>query len=148
MTHHPGAVIETAGFTVAHHRDLWRNPRRLPDDQSLNHTIIDPSSVCRNGLWRYSRHPNYFFEMVIWIGVYLFACGSAWGWTTFFAPVTITFLLLRVTGIPPTEKLQHSKERRMRIANINEPLAPLSRSLQNHDQYRRPSCQRHYPRLR
>ena len=62
-----------------------------------------PTSVCRGGLWRYSRHPNYFFEMVIWIGLYLFACGSAWGWLTFFAPLSITFLLLKVTGIPPTE---------------------------------------------
>ncbi len=61
------------------------------------------TSVCRDGLWNYSRHPNYFFEMVIWIGLYLFACGSAWGWTTIFAPLSITYLLLKVTGIPPTE---------------------------------------------
>ena len=41
--------------------------------------------------------------MVIWIGLFLFACGSAYGWTTFYAPAVITFLLLKVTGIPPTE---------------------------------------------
>ena len=61
------------------------------------------SEICREGLWRYSRHPNYFFESVIWLGFYTYACGSAWGWTTFHAPVIITFLLLKVTGIPPTE---------------------------------------------
>lgn len=61
------------------------------------------SVVCRSGLWYYSRHPNYFFESVIWMGFYVFACGSPWGWTTFHAPVLITSLLLFVTGIPPTE---------------------------------------------
>lgn len=63
----------------------------------------DSSAVCRKGLWRYSRHPNYFFEFVIWLAFYVFACGSDWGWLTFFAPGTILFLLLKVTGIPPTE---------------------------------------------
>jgi steroid 5-alpha reductase family enzyme len=63
----------------------------------------DSKSVCRDGLWRYSRHPNYFFEAVIWIGFYLFACGSEWGWTMIHAPAVIVYLLLRVTGIPPTE---------------------------------------------
>jgi len=63
----------------------------------------DPKSVCQRGLWKYSRHPNYFFESVIWIGIFLFATSSPWGWTTFYAPAIITFLLLKVTGIPPTE---------------------------------------------
>jgi steroid 5-alpha reductase family enzyme len=63
----------------------------------------DAREVCRLGLWRYSRHPNYFFESVIWTGFYVYACGSEWGWATFHAPAIITFLLLKVTGIPPTE---------------------------------------------
>ena len=66
---------------------------------------IRSGGVCQEGLWKYSRHPNYFFEMVFWVGLYVFACGSAWGWATLFAPVTITYLLLNVTGIPPTEAL-------------------------------------------
>ncbi len=63
----------------------------------------DKKEICREGLWRYSRHPNYFFESVIWFGFYIFACGSAWGWATIHAPAIITLLLLKVTGIPPTE---------------------------------------------
>jgi steroid 5-alpha reductase family enzyme len=63
----------------------------------------DSKAVCQEGLWRYSRHPNYFFEAIIWLGFYLFACGSDWGWATVYAPAMIIFLLLRVTGIPPTE---------------------------------------------
>lgn len=63
----------------------------------------DSKAVCRDGLWHYSRHPNYFFEALIWVGFYIYACGSEWGWATVHAPAMITFLLLRVTGIPPTE---------------------------------------------
>lgn len=63
----------------------------------------DSKRVCKSGLWRYSRHPNYFFESLIWWGFYLMACGSPWGWATIHAPLIITWLLLRVTGIPPTE---------------------------------------------
>ncbi len=62
-----------------------------------------PGAVCQSGLWYYSRHPNYFFESVIWLGFYVFACGSEWGWATVHAPGMIVYLLLRVTGIPPTE---------------------------------------------
>lgn len=63
----------------------------------------DSKAVCQAGLWRYSRHPNYFFEAVIWLGFYFYACGSEWGWAMFYAPGVIIYLLLRVTGIPPTE---------------------------------------------
>lgn len=62
-----------------------------------------PLGVCREGLWYYSRHPNYFFEGLIWIGFYLFACGAPWGWAMFYAPAVIIYLLLFVTGIPATE---------------------------------------------
>lgn len=77
----------------------------IADKQMTAFKSEDPSpkSVCRKGLWKYSRHPNYFFESVIWIGFFLFASGSPWGWTTVYAPAIITFLLLKVTGIPPTE---------------------------------------------
>lgn len=61
--------------------------------------------VCQLGLWNYSRHPNYFFEGLIWIGFYLFALDSPWGWAAIYCPAMILYFLLRVTGIPLTEKL-------------------------------------------
>lgn len=64
----------------------------------------DPKSVCDVGLWRYSRHPNYFFEWLIWVSYFVFAVGAAWGWTSVIAPAAILYLLLRVTGIPMTEE--------------------------------------------
>lgn len=77
----------------------------LADAQMSRFKSTKPAAneICRQGLWRYSRHPNYFFESVIWLGFYIYACGSAWGWTMLHAPAIITFLLLKVTGIPPTE---------------------------------------------
>lgn len=62
------------------------------------------ASVCDVGLWRYSRHPNYFFEWLIWVSYFLFACASPWGWVGIISPACILFLLLRVTGIPATEE--------------------------------------------
>jgi steroid 5-alpha reductase family enzyme len=76
-------------------------------DAQMNAFKRDPTSkgkVCQVGLWRYSRHPNYFFESVVWLGFWLFACGSPWGWVTVYAPALILYFLLRVTGIPLTEE--------------------------------------------
>jgi len=60
--------------------------------------------VCAVGLWRYSRHPNYFFEWLIWVAFFVFALASPWGWLAAIAPASILFLLLRVTGIPMAEE--------------------------------------------
>ena len=63
-----------------------------------------PHEVCDRGLWRYSRHPNYFFECLIWVSYALFAFGSPGGWLALIGPAAILYLLLRVTGIPLTEE--------------------------------------------
>lgn len=54
--------------------------------------------VLNTGLWRYSRHPNYFGDAVQWWAYYLFAA-AAGGWWTLFSPVIMTILLLRVSGV-------------------------------------------------
>lgn len=59
--------------------------------------------TCRAGLWRYSRHPNYFFEWLIWVALALFASASPNGWIAFVCPAVMLFALLRVTGIPSNE---------------------------------------------
>jgi len=63
------------------------------------------SAVCRVGLWNYSRHPNYFFEWLVWVGFFVFALGSPLGCATIYCPALMLFFLLRVTGIPLTEAL-------------------------------------------
>jgi steroid 5-alpha reductase family enzyme len=65
--------------------------------------IANRGGICQVGLWKYSRHPNYFFELVIWIAFALFATGSPYGYAAWFSPLLIFFFLFRVTGIPATE---------------------------------------------
>ncbi|MCB1070199.1 MAG: DUF1295 domain-containing protein [Verrucomicrobia bacterium] len=59
--------------------------------------------VCDQGLWRYSRHPNYFFEWLIWVSAALMAFPVPLGWVAIACPLAILFFLLRITGIPATE---------------------------------------------
>jgi steroid 5-alpha reductase family enzyme len=60
--------------------------------------------TCRYGLWRYSRHPNYFFEWIHWFAYVAFAAGHpAWA-ATWLGPVVMLIFLLKFTGIPYSEK--------------------------------------------
>jgi Predicted membrane protein len=75
-------------------------------DAQLTRFLRDPAhrgQVCRTGLWRGSRHPNYFFEWLIWIAFFLFALGSPGGWLAAISPLIMGHFLVNVTGIPPTE---------------------------------------------
>ncbi len=59
--------------------------------------------VCNAGLWKYSRHPNYFFEWLIWVAWALFALASPYGWIALVCPALMLYFLFKVTGIPATE---------------------------------------------
>lgn len=60
--------------------------------------------VCTVGLWRYSRHPNYFFEWLHWTAYAVLAVGTAQWWMAFLTIWVVLYLLLQVTGIPPSEE--------------------------------------------
>lgn len=60
--------------------------------------------VCESGLWNYSRHPNYFFQFIIWVSVFIFALPSPYGWMSIICPLSIGYLIFKVTGIPMTEE--------------------------------------------
>jgi steroid 5-alpha reductase family enzyme len=96
-------VLEWAGAAV------WLvsiSGEALADAQlaAFKRAPANKGQVCDVGLWRYSRHPNYFFEWMIWVGFFLYASASPWGWIGLLSPVCILYLLLRVTGIPATEE--------------------------------------------
>lgn len=63
-----------------------------------------PGRVMDRGLWRYSRHPNYFGEAVLWWGLFLLAAGTPGGGWTALSPLLMTFLLVRVSGVALLEK--------------------------------------------
>lgn len=60
--------------------------------------------VCKSGFWKYSRHPNYFFEWLHWWSYVLLSIGYSVGGLSIFAPLSMLFFILKVTGIPPTER--------------------------------------------
>lgn len=75
-------------------------------DWQLARFRADPDNrgmTCRVGLWRFSRHPNYFFEWLIWCAYALLALPAPLGWLALACPAIMLFLILKVTGIPPTE---------------------------------------------
>lgn len=78
-------------------------------DRALRRFATSPhrrQAVCDIGLWRWSRHPNYFFECVAWLVWPVLAAGVggyAWGWASFAAPLLMYWLLVHVSGIPPLE---------------------------------------------
>lgn len=86
-------VISVAGEAIA--------------DRQLANFKKDPANkgkVCDTGLWNYSRHPNYFFEWLMWVSYFVFALASPYGSIGIISPAIILFLLLKVTGIPTTEQ--------------------------------------------
>ncbi len=60
--------------------------------------------IMDEGLWKYSRHPNYFGEVTMWWGIFLISVGTNYWPITIISPVTITYLILKVSGVPLLEK--------------------------------------------
>lgn len=76
-------------------------------DWQLRKFKADPANegeVCQVGLWKYSRHPNYFFEWLMWLAYFVYALPSANGWLAILSPALMLWLLTKVTGIPYAEK--------------------------------------------
>lgn len=96
------ALSEWAGATLA----LLALGGEALADRQLERFKAAPTrdGICRQGLWRLSRHPNYFFEWLVWCGYCLFALASPWGFSTLVCPLLMLYFLLRVTGIPATEQ--------------------------------------------
>ncbi len=76
-------------------------------DAQLARFIKNPENkgkIMQSGLWAYTRHPNYFGEVVQWWGIWLIALSVSGGWVGIVGSITITFLILKVSGIPMLEK--------------------------------------------
>jgi steroid 5-alpha reductase family enzyme len=80
-------------------------------DRQMHRFRSNPANkgkVCEAGLWGWSRHPNYFFEFMAWLGYPLLALNFSgawpWGWLAWFGPAAMFWFLTKVTGIPPLER--------------------------------------------
>lgn len=65
---------------------------------------INKGKLMQNGLWRYTRHPNYFGEVTQWWGLWLIAINVPGAWLSIIGPLTITILILKISGVPMLEK--------------------------------------------
>lgn len=92
----PGIILWLTGF-------YWQSV----GDSQLMKFKADPlnnGKFIQNGLWAKSRHPNYFGEICMWWGVWLIILPVPMAWFGIVSPVMITYLLLRVSGVPMLEK--------------------------------------------
>jgi steroid 5-alpha reductase family enzyme len=92
-----GMAVWAAGFAI-----------EVVADRQKSAFKRDPANDGRfitSGLWAWSRHPNYFGEIVLWTGIAVIAVPvlSGWQWVTLISPVFVTLLLTRVSGIPMLE---------------------------------------------
>jgi len=84
----------------------------------------ESNRIMTEGLWRYTRHPNYFGEALLWWGVYLLAVSVPYGWAGFLGPVTIGYLLLFVSGVPLLEKRYADDEEYQKYAEKTNKFFP------------------------
>lgn len=85
-----GAAVWLLGFVIESVAD-WQLARFRADPANRGR-VLD------TGLWRYSRHPNYFGELCVWWGLFLIACDNPWGLMTIIGPIGYTYLIVNVTG--------------------------------------------------
>lgn len=95
--------LEYAGLTIALLAVLGEAIADL-QMQAFKRDAQNRGRVCEVGLWRYSRHPNYFFESMVWWGFFVAALASSWGWITIVCPLLMLYFLFKVTGIALTEE--------------------------------------------
>jgi steroid 5-alpha reductase family enzyme len=98
-----GTLIWLFGFSFEVLADTQKSAFR--EDPENKGKFID------TGLWSWSRHPNYFGEIMLWVGVAVIALPvmRGWQWVTLISPVFVTLLLTRVSGIPILEKRADEK---------------------------------------
>lgn len=96
-----GVAVWLAGFLI-----------EIISDAQLKIFLSIPENrgkIMQDGLWAYSRHPNYFGEILLWWGIGIMTYGTPYALIGFIGPLAITLLIVFVSGIPPAEKRASSK---------------------------------------
>jgi len=96
-------------------------------DRQLADFKEDPANkghVIKSGLWKYTRHPNYFGEATMWWGIFLVALSVPSGWTAVISPLTITLMLLYVSGVPMLERKYKDNEEFQAYAKVTNKFFP------------------------
>jgi steroid 5-alpha reductase family enzyme len=84
---------------------------------------VNKGKLMTRGLWRFSRHPNYFGEIIFWWGVYILVLGAPKSWMMIISPLMVTYILIFVSGLP-TEKKYGGREDFLEYKRKTSPLIP------------------------
>ena len=98
-----GIVIWVIGFSIEVIADHQK--------KMFKANAANKGKFINNGLWSWSRHPNYFGEIVLWVGIAIIALPvlSGWQWATLISPIFVTILLTKISGVPMLEKRADEK---------------------------------------
>ncbi len=118
-----GSILFTIGFLFEAVADYQKNEfKKDPSNQG---------KVMQSGLWKFSRHPNYFGEALLWWGIFFIIINSVAWYYVIFGPILIHFLLLKVSGVAMLEKkynLNPEYEEYKKRTNAFVPFFPKTRS--------------------
>jgi len=96
-------------------------------DKQMAEFKKDPANkghIIKTGLWKYSRHPNYFGEATMWWGIFLLSLSVPLGWSAIISPLTITLMLLYVSGVPMLEKKYKDNPEFQKYAKVTSKFFP------------------------
>ncbi len=96
-----GAIIWIIGFlfeTIGDWQLVEFKKKRAELGADITGKVMD------KGLWKYTRHPNYFGNSLMWWGIWLVACQASWGWASIISPLFMTLALVKLTGAGHLER--------------------------------------------
>lgn len=97
----------------------------LGDYQLFVHKQSKSTKILDYGLWKYTRHPNYFGEVAVWWGIYLLALNTPFGLIALISPLTITYLIVALSGIPLLEEKLSKNPKYKKYMTKTSMLIPL-----------------------
>lgn len=112
-----GAALWLVGFSIERQADAQL--AAFVQKRSSGNDVMD------SGLWRYSRHPNYFGELLQWWAISIIALPASYGWVGLLGPLTLTVLIVFVSGIPPIERRKQANPAYAEYMRRTSQLIPL-----------------------
>lgn len=116
-----GYILWALGFYIEYRADS--ELRNFKENKKNKGKVLD------TGLWQYSRHPNYFGELLQWWGIGLVATQTSFGWLGLVGPLILTILIRNISGIPTVEKRRQGDKAYQEYKKRTNPLLPWPKTI-------------------